>query len=327
MSKTMTTNERMVYSLGDVIANGVLQIIMVVLLKLLADHLGLIVAVVIAVAYVAVQLLVHFCNSPYFSKSKPIDTRQEMLTSFGNMPWRVVALTMMLVSMGQSLRCVSVGFYFFDYVDVQSLSAWLSQWSVITTHDDVRAVGLTVYMAVAVMAHLAGGMFFSQHLSYQFGKKETCVGCLMLSIVFSLALYLPQPDDITLMFVLCVLKSLAFAPVFPLLWALTGDVADHVEQQYGRRATGFCFSGVMFALKTGLGLGAIAGGLLLIGIGYMPESSGMESWTVMQGVRLANTVFPALIFIAGVSLLWAYPITKYYREQIQAELAERRRQS
>ena len=38
-----------------------------------------------------------------------------------------------------------------------------------------------------------------------------------------------------------------------LLWAMI-DVADHSEYVHYRRATGFVFAGVVFALKAGLGV-------------------------------------------------------------------------
>ena len=44
------------------------------------------------------------------------------------------------------------------------------------------------------------------------------------------------------------------APTIPLLWAMMGDVADHSEWVNHRRATGFVFAGVVFALKAGLGI-------------------------------------------------------------------------
>ena len=67
------------------------------------------------------------------------------------------------------------------------------------------------------------------------------------------------------MFVLNFLKSLAYAPTVPLLWAMIADVADYSEYKNYRRATGFVFAGVVFALKAGLGIGGAILGFLLSG--------------------------------------------------------------
>ena len=312
------------YPLGDVAAILILQIVMVLLLKAVAEHFSLPVAVGAAIAYIGVMAVLHFCTTPYYIKNRPADTRQEMVTSLGSQPLRAVILTMMFVVSAQSLRCATLSFYFYDYVDSQSLAKWLAEWSVTTTQENVCLVGLSAFLVIGAVAQVAGAVLFSKCLSVRFGKKETFIGCLELTAFFSLLLYMPQPDDISLMFVLCILKSLAFAPTIPLLWAMTGDVADHVEQLHHRRATGFCFSRVMLALKTGLGLGGFWGGVLLIAFGYTLETEGMQTWTAVEGIRWASTIIPALLFTAALLTLWTYPITKSYGERIQAELTERR---
>lgn len=129
------------------------------------------------------------------------------------------------------------------------------------------------------------------------------------------------------MFVLCILKSLAYAPTVPLLWAMIGDVADHVEYVNHRRATGFCFSGVVFALKAGLGLGGAFAGVILSVFGYVSGNVTTQNDMAVDGIRLVSSIIPALLFGIGVGALFFYPITKQYNERMQADLAERRRQA
>ena len=45
----------------------------------------------------------------------------------------------------------------------------------------------------------------------------------------------------------------------------------------------------------------------------------------MEGIRLVSSLVPALLFCIGVMALYFYPITKEYNENMQAELAARRR--
>ena len=125
---------------------------------------------------------------------------------------------------------------------------------------------------------------------------------------------------------LCILKSLAYAPTVPLLWAMIGDVADHIEYVNYRRATGFCFSGVVFALKAGLGLGGAFAGLILSAFGYvsMTGTKVIQSASAIEGIRLVSSLVPALLFAIGVVALFFYPISKQFNENMQAELAKRR---
>ena len=136
--------------------------------------------------------------------------------------------------------------------------------------------------------------------------------------------WLPEPADVRSMFILCILKSLAYAPTVPLLWAMIGDVADHIEYVNHRRATGFCFSGVVFALKAGLGLGGAFAGLILSAFGYASGSGLLQSDSAVTGIRLVGSLVPALLFAIGVVALCFYPITKQFNEMMQAELADRR---
>lgn len=102
------------------------------------------------------------------------------------------------------------------------------------------------------------------------------------------------------------------------------DVADYSEYKNYRRATGFVFAGVVFALKAGLGIGGAILGFLLSGFGYVSGIGAEQSGTAIRGIVLSSSLIPAMIFGMGVAALCFYPITKKYNEQMQAELADRR---
>ena len=103
-----------------------------------------------------------------------------------------------------------------------------------------------------------------------------------------------------------------------------GDVADHSEWVNHRRATGFVFAGVVFALKAGLGIGGAILGFRLSGFGYVSGIGAEQSDMAIMGIVLSSSLIPALIFGMGVAALCFYPITKKYNAQMQAELADRR---
>jgi GPH family glycoside/pentoside/hexuronide:cation symporter len=130
---------------------------------------------------------------------------------------------------------------------------------------------------------------------------------------------------VSLIFVLTILRSLAYAPTVPLLWAIIADVADHIEYENHRRATGFCFSGIVLALKVGLGLGGAIAGILISMFGYVSGNVSVQNESAMEGIRLVSSIVPAFLFAVGVLALHFYPITKEYNEHMQAELAARRR--
>ena len=109
----------------------------------------------------------------------------------------------------------------------------------------------------------------SRYLANKYGKKNTFVVCLSLTAFFTALFYIPSPTDVSMLFILNFMRSLAYAPTIPLLWAMIGDVADHIEYENHRRATGFCFSGIVLALKLGLGFGGAIAGIIISMFGYV----------------------------------------------------------
>lgn len=97
------------------------------------------------------------------------------------------------------------------------------------SESDAYAIGFSLFNMVGAIVQFIGVITLSAFLANRYGKKKTFIVCLSLTAVFTAMFYLPQPSDVRFMFVLCVLKSLAYAPTVPLLWAMIGDVADHIE--------------------------------------------------------------------------------------------------
>jgi len=141
-----------------------------------------------------------------------------------------------------------------------------------------------------------------------------------LTTIFTALFYIPGKKDVGLMFLLNFLKSLAYAPTVPLLWAMIADVADYSEYINHRRATGLVFAGVVFALKAGLGIGGAILGFLLSGFGYVSGAGINQNATAIRGILLSSSLIPAVTFFIGVVALYFYPITKKYNQEMQAEL-------
>ena len=195
---------------------------------------------------------------------------------------------------------------------------------IVSSPDKAYEVGFGVFNMVGALVQFFGVIILSNYLANRFGKKNTFIVCLTLTAIFTAMFYFPAKENIELMFFLNFLKSLAYAPTVPLLWAMIADVADHSEYIHYRRATGFTFAGVVFALKAGLGVGGAILGFLLSGFGYVSGVGAVQSESAIHGIILSSSLIPAATFFVGVIALCFYPITKQYNEKMQAELAERR---
>lgn len=276
--------------------------------------------------------------------SQKNDTRQDIKDVLSSVPWRSMFILTLFVFITLAMWGSAMNYYFENYVDKAALFAFLDNIGlvaaepgnsvgyhvlnafglIVTSPDKAYEVGFGVFNMVGALVQFFGVIFLSEFLANKYGKKRTFIVCLSLTAIFTAMFYFPAKDNVGMMFVLNFLKSLAYAPTVPLLWAMIADVADHSEYIHYRRATGFIFSGVVFALKAGLGIGGAVLGFLLSGFGYASGSGVVQNDTAVQGIILSSSLIPAAFFLVGVVALFFYPISKEYNEKMQAELSERR---
>lgn len=275
------------------------------------------------------------------------DTRQDIKDVLSSVPWRAMFVLTLFVFITLAMWGSAMNYYFENYVDKAALFTFLDNIGlvatdggtsvgyhildafglIVTSPDKAYEVGFGVFNMVGALVQFFGVIFLSEFLANKYGKKRTFIVCLTLTAIFTALFYFPSKCDIEMMFVLNFLKSLAYAPTVPLLWAMIADVADHSEYVNCRRATGFIFAGVVFALKAGLGIGGAVLGFLLSGFGYVSGMEVAQSDTAIHGIILSSSLIPAAFFFIGVVALCFYPISKEYNEKMQAELTARRSKS
>jgi len=176
---------------------------------------------------------------------------------------------------------------------------------------------------VCGLAATIAGVVASAPLARRYGKRDVFIVGLVLTVVFTALFGIFSQTAIVGMFAVEMLRQLAYGFTIPLLWAMMADVADFSEWKNRRRATAIVFSGIVFALKAGLGFGGAIGGWLLASYGYVPNVA--QSAHALQGIRLTASLFPAATFLISVVCLFFYKIDRRLEIQITDELAERRR--
>ena len=294
--------------------------------------------------------------------SQKSDTWKDIKDIFKSIPWRAMFILTLFLFTTLAMWGSAMNYYFENYVDRGALFAFLDSLGlvhpenagviidssgmvqakelrgvgytilnafglVVTSPENSYEVGFGVFNMLGALVQFFGVMFLSRYLASHFGKKRVFIVCLTLTTIFTAFFYFPNETDVKTMFLLNILKSLAYAPTVPLLWAMIADVADHSEYVNYRRATGFVFAGVVFALKAGLGIGGAILGFLLSGFGYVSGIGNEQSAKAVEGIVLSSSLIPACCFFIGVVALYFYPITKEYNEKMQSELAERRKKA
>ena len=279
--------------------------------------------------------------------SQKTDTRKDIRDVFHSIPWRAMFILTLFLFTTLAMWGSAMNYYFENYVDANALYTFLDKLGlvaveanasfsynilnafglIVNSPEKAYEVGFGVFNMVGALVQFFGVILLSSFLANRYGKKRVFIFCLTLTAIFTALFYFPNETDIETMFVLNFLKSLAYAPTVPLLWAMIADVADHSEYVTYRRATGFVFAGVVFALKAGLGIGGAILGFLLSGFGYVSGAGTAQTESAIHGIILSSSLIPAATFFIGVIALYFYPITKAYNEEMQAELTERRKQT
>jgi GPH family glycoside/pentoside/hexuronide:cation symporter len=274
-------------------------------------------------------------------KSSP---KQDFAGLLKNGPWISMFVLTLFLFITLALWGSGMFYYFTYFVDKDALFAFLRSWGLVVPltgepgtwqkildafgliaredRSNVSSVGFSLFNMCGQLVMIIG-VLCSKVLSVRFGKKTVFLIGLFGTTLFTVLFIMLPADAIELTFGLNLLKSLAYGPTIPLLWAMMADVADFAEWKTKRRATGVVFAGIVFALKAGLGLGGAICGWLLAGYGYAPNAVQTEH--ALFGIRMTASVYPAMTFFIGVVALAFYSISKTLNLQIQDELAERRK--
>lgn len=266
--------------------------------------------------------------------------RQDLIDLARNRPWLIVLAVTVLVFVNLALKGGMYVYYFKYYLDPGQLARFLDgigfNGMIDGLNTSLSAIGLAGFHwpqdapTSAFSLFNAGGIVFmvigigfSRTLAARFGKRDVFGGALLVSTLFLLAFWFYPPDAIGLVLVSYILHGFFYGITIPLLWAMAADVADYSEWVNHRRATATVFSAMLVGLKLGLSLGgALVAGILAI-YGY-DASLAEQSPRVMQGIKLAVSVYCALPFLAGVGLLFWYRIDKPMESRIEQELRARR---
>ena len=267
--------------------------------------------------------------------------RADLKNVFTCGPWIIMFVLTLLVFTMLVVRGSSWNYLFAYYIDRSQLrefldklglaggnvSGWrsiLNSLGLLANPDGSNAadVGFSLFFVVGSIVQIVG-IIVSKPLADRFGKKAVFLAGAAVTTVATVLPFFASPTSIGFMFSLSILWALGWGPTVPLLWVMIADVADYSEWKTSRRATGFMFAGILFALKAGLSIGGALSAWIINAYGYVPNVAQTEH--ALLGIRLGATIYPALTLVLVLVCLILYPIGKELNRQIEAELNERRK--
>lgn len=269
--------------------------------------------------------------------------RDDLRDVFTCRPWLILFVFTLVVFTTLVLRGSSLNYYFTYYLDSHRIMQFLDgvglgsigagpvtgwrtvlDWFGLIVKPDgsnAASVGFSFFSTVSILVQVPG-ILVSKRLADRYGKKAVFIGGMGLSTVATALIFFVPRDSMNLLFFVSMLWPLGWGPTIPLLWVMIADVADFSEWKNNRRATGFMYAGILFALKAGLGLGGALSGWLIAAYDY--HANVAQNAEALLGIRLCASIYPSIPFALGLVCLAIYPIGKALNRQIELELAERR---
>lgn len=272
--------------------------------------------------------------------------RQDMLDTFKNRPWVILFSATLMIFIMLVVRGGSMPLFMEKIASRQALADFIGGlglqgvegvaptgfarvlnafgYILKPDHSNVPGVAYGIFGMLGTLTMFLG-VLSSKSLSKRFGKRVVFVGSLGATALVTAWLYFIPATGVRAMMWQSALWGLAYGPSVPLLWSMIADTADYSEWKTGRRATGFTFAGVVFALKFGLGIGGYIQGWILGMYGYEGAAEAALTERAITGIRVAAASAPAAFIVAAIIILLFYPISKELNYRIGDELAQRRR--
>lgn len=257
--------------------------------------------------------------------------KEDLGDLFRNRPWVIMLTLTTLVFITLAMKGGSYVYYFKNYVDKESLTAFvapitnaLSNMGMNFFGEDPVSAGFGLFNAGGIIFMIIG-ITLSKRYADKYGKRDVFGVALFISTIFILAFVFFPPTSVALMFISQILHGFFYGITIPLLWAMIADVADYSEWKNNRRATAIIFSAMMVGLKVGLSVGSALLTAILNMFDYVPNSDAVQTESAINGTRFLVSVFPSIPFLLGAGLLFFYEINKSMETKIETELKERRK--
>jgi Na+/melibiose symporter-like transporter len=280
-----------------------------------------------------VMLLITFLTTKerIIPKPEQKSTLKEDLSDLvKNKPWIIMLTLTTLVFITLAMKGGSYVYYFKNYVDKESLTAFVNPiTSFFSRHgmnffgEDPVSAGFGLFNAGGIIFMIVG-IGLSKPLADKYGKRNVFGIWLFISTLFILAFYFFPSKAVPIIFISQILHGFSYGVTIPLLWAMIADVADYSEWKNNRRATAIIFSAMMVGLKAGLTIGASLLTWILGLYHYVPNNDAAQTATAINGTKMLVSVYPAIPFLIGASLLFFYAINKKMEVQIESDLKQRR---
>jgi len=214
------------------------------------------------------------------------------------------------------------------------IGIYLCSWMALQITQNVIGFYLTFYLQradmfpIVLLAVQGSAMIFLfvwSAVSRRIGKQAVYFSGMTFWILVMAGLFFLQPDQINLAIGLAALAGIGIATAYLVPWSMLPDVIDYDELRTGERREGVFYGVMTFTQKTCVGLGIALTLQALQWYGFQQNLlPGEQPQSALLALRWMVGPVPTVILIAGMVLVYLYPITKARHAEIMAQLAARR---
>ncbi len=259
--------------------------------------------------------------------------KQDLTDLVMNRPWIIMFFVFVMMFTFLAIRNSMLVYYFKYYLNIENQRSFLEAInkglfgllaSVGFLKEGADIAGNT-FSIINIFSQIAAllGIALSKPLAARFGKRNTFLAWLFVSMIFAALVMIVKPEGVSVVCILSILFNFSWGVTMPLPWAMMADVADFSEWKNSRRATGIVFAGVVLGLKVGLAIGGALAAYILKVYGYVANVE--QTTTALKGIRFAVSIIPSIAILICVVALFFYDINRKTEYQMQDELAERRK--
>ena len=232
------------------------------------------------------------------------------------------------LSVKEKLRLIFTNFPFICVMIIY-LCSWLSVQTIaaILPYFVINCMGLTeehfTRMAITVQGTALMMMVVWNRLSHRLGKKTIYLMGIPFTIMAELGLFLLQPGQVTLMYIIAMMAGIGIATAYIVPWSMLPDVVDLDQLKTGERREGIFFALVVQLQKIGIAVALLVVGNILDSAGYIPRSTGQQPETALWAIRMIIGPLPITLLIISFIFAYFYPITQAIHQDILSQIYQK----
>ena len=166
-------------------------------------------------------------------------------------------------------------------------------------------------------------MFVCNLISKRVGKRGLFFIGAGSWLLVQVGLFFSQPEQLNLMYGLCLAASFGVATAYVVPWAMLPDVIELDELETGERREGIFYAFMTFLQKLGLAAGLWLVGQALEISGFVAEATTQVD-SALWAIRIFMGFVPMGLLLCAMVLVYFYPLTREIHAEMLLQLQARR---